>query len=152
MPRSLRVVLATAALALLLALQADPAWAARTWCRRDPVFRIGTQIVVLHVSSDKAMFDAATGPVVLGVTGPAGVTNQLLATDNGFGYGYAVTAQTAGTLAATDVSLPVMVDAYAPATDAALPVEIDIVPRGRGLVRAGMAQGLANNWIVLQTG
>jgi hypothetical protein len=118
-----------------LALQADTAPAAHSWCRRDPVFKIDDLGVDRYVSSDKTMTDAATGPVALVVSVPAGVALQLLASDNGFGYAIATQPSTA-------------LKAAAPS----LPVKIDVTPRSKGRVKSGIVQGFATRRVVLQTG
>lgn len=143
-------------LAMILALLAIivlivPASAGRLWCSSDPIFMIDGQQVSVWVSSYGEMTSSATGPVKVILTVPSDVEARLLATDRGFGYGYDVEIVYSGNLVATSASLPTQVEVFAPATNNDLPVKVDLVARGKGRVVSGTAQGMVNEWVVLQT-
>lgn len=132
-------------------LAARPAAASRSWCQVDPVLKIDGQVVDIRVASTVAMLDAATGPIAVEVVAPRGTTVELLATDNGFGYGYVVDTATSRRLKATPGSTPVAVAVRCPATSGALPVRVELTPRGPGNVAAGSAEGTANAWVAFVT-
>lgn len=147
-----RILSAVALMAILTLLLTAPASAARTWCARDPVIAIDGQIVDIRVWSYLEMDAAATGPVQIVIAIPAGKSGKVLATDQGFGYGYAISFQASKQLKVRpDGSYQIKVAVYAPATDKTLPVRVDITPRSAFGVIATTAQGRANSWLNVQT-
>src|SRR5688500_2127248 len=85
-----RALTALAILAALLIATTPGADAGRSWCRKDPVVRIGGEVVSIYVSSYAEALTSVTGPTEVVITVPPGVRTALLRTDDGFGFGYAV--------------------------------------------------------------
>jgi hypothetical protein len=149
--RALRLV-AGSLLAVPAGLRlADPAAAAWTWCRTDPVIKVDGQVLDVFVSSDVAMKDASTGPTKIKIYVPTGSSVGVYATDQGFGDGYSITLATTSTLKKTATSTPIRVEVYVPSSNGGLPVKVDITPRSIGRVKSATAQGWANAWVVART-
>ena len=145
------------ALVLPAALASHDAAALRTWCKADPVVKIGTQLADIWMSSYVDMLLSATGPIQLVITVPVGVATAPILNDLGFGRGYKVSFQQSSTLRATASNIPFRVSAYAPAKDGTLPVKVEVVPRllslnVLSLLKPVSATGRANSWVALTTG
>lgn len=145
--------LATSFLVGLLALMCfvTPAAAGRVWCRADPVIKVDGQIVDILVSSYNEMRTAQTGPIVIVITLPPGTSADVLATDDGFGAGYAITIQQSNSMKKTTSTTSIQVAVFAPATSSALPVAVEVTPRSVGSVHAAFAEGRANRWVTVTT-
>lgn len=139
---------------LALLLLATPASAGRTWCRADPDFTINGRLVHVYVSSDAAMYAAATGPVQVVLTVPSSVSVQLISADAGFGKGYTITIERSAKLKATTSTIQIQASVKAPATDSSLPVRVEIEWVKTNNVGTSIATktrifyGVANQWVV----
>ena len=153
-----RIGIALFAVAILVTAPAI-AGASRGWCRADPQFLIGGQLVRVTIDAQVGDMRAARalsdGPITLELTVPHGVRVELLASGNGFGDGYDVSIAYANLDGAT-VEVAVIV----PFTDD-VPIRVSIIPAGPagsareqagrpiGDLDAGYAEGMANERIVL---
>ena len=144
--------LAAASAALLPALGPSEAGAFRSWCRADPVFRIGGQTAHLWVAADvdgmRQARELATGPIRVALAVPPGVAAGHLASHDGFGHGYEVTVAEAADLDGSGPVLPVRVAVAVPMTRD-VRVRAEFVPRcADGRLRPGGGEGRANAEIV----
>ena len=145
-----RALTALAVLAALLIATTPGADAGRSWCRKDPVVRIGDQVVRIYVSSYAEAMSSATGPTEVVITVPVGVRTALLRTDDGFGFGYAVRFAESTRVRISAGGTAITVAAYVPAEDHSLPVLVELVPKETGQT-AGIARGTANAWVTART-
>jgi hypothetical protein len=137
-------------LALVTAWQVNSASAGIGWCQTDPVVKIDGGTADIFISSSTDMNSAATGPIQIDVYLPAGSVGQVLAVDQGFGFGYVITFLPSTLLQKTALHDQVTVQVLAPATGNKLPVEVDFAPRSSNL-SAGSAAGTANKVVSLTT-
>jgi hypothetical protein len=143
--------LLVALLATLVAGVPD-ASAGRTWCSKDPLFQVGSDIVDVSIGSYTDMLTSATGPVKIVVTVPVGVTAKPFYIDSGFGYGYSISYATSSKLKDSTNSTQVSVAVYAPATDGTLPVQLDVrSTSGPKTIYESIATGTANAWVTVKT-
>lgn len=150
--RVIRLAGAAMAAALPIATFANGAEAGRGWCRHDPVVKIDGQVVDIWVSSYQEMYDLATGAVIVVVKVPKGATAELLAVDQGFGYGYDIRFETSDNLTRNSAHTQVRVSVYAPASTKELPVRVEFSPRSTGpLSEYESEYGTANSWVVIKT-
>ena len=126
--------------------------AGRTWCRKDPVIKVGGATVDILLSSDWALNDAATGPAEIVVTTAPGVPTELLAVDLGWGgWGYTITFEDDPAMAKSKQMLALRVQVYVPSRDDSLPLVVDVKPRSSDVV-GGQAQGMVNKrWVTVAT-
>jgi hypothetical protein len=147
-----RLAPALAAVALMLVMTAGGAGAwGISWCQSDPVLKINGQVVDVRVSSVTEMKSLATGPIQLVVTVPTGTSTELLAADQGFGYGYRVSFVQSDRLLKKAVGAEVQLAVYAPASDGSLPVKVGFRPLSANgeFTLAASAIGTANTWVSL---
>jgi hypothetical protein len=148
--RTMFRLLGGAALAAVPALRlAEEATAGRTWCRADPVLRIGGQTAHVYITSPVEMLKSATDKIMLRVTLPRGVEGKLTDILADFGRGYDVRFATSSALTAVDGVIPVQLAVSCPARDATLPVTVEFAPVGDGPLVSAAASGTANAWITL---
>src|SRR5690242_17454419 len=73
---------------------ADGVGAYRGWCRVDPQFQIGGDVVLVTVGAQvgdlKTARALSTGPISIVVRVPPGTYARYLASNNGFGFGFDV--------------------------------------------------------------
>ena len=140
--------------ALVLALGVQEVEARRGWCRVDPVVRIDGQLAHVWVASTVGMRQSATGPILVDITLPPGISGAEVpeASGAGFGFGIVVTVKESTALRATPAGVQVQVAVYAPADDDALPVQVVFKAVGRGPLSSGTAVGSAGDWVTLTTG
>ncbi len=142
-----------AALATVPALRlAGDVAAGRTWCRADPVLRIGGQTAHVYVTSETAMLKSATDKIRLTVTLPREIAGKLTDILADFGRGYDVRFTTSSSLKSAGGKIPVQIADYCPARDSELPVTVEFGPVGTGPLVADSAAGTANTWVTLRTG
>ncbi len=148
--RRVLLLLAGAPAALPPALGPRRAGAARGWCRVDPVVRVDGRTARLRVAADvptrREARALSTGPIQLVLRVPAGAEAEHVASDDGFGLGYAVSVEEDGGLAAGAVEVAVWV----PMRDGAVPVRAGFVARGPGPHGAAEAEGTANAWLTFR--
>jgi hypothetical protein len=126
--------------------------AGRSWCRADPVLRIGSQTAHVYITSSIAMLKSATDKIRLTVTLPRGVEGKLIDILADFDEGYDVRFTTSSALIAAGGKIPVQLAVYCPARDGTLPVTVEFVTVGTGPLVSGSAAGTANTWISLRAG
>ncbi len=150
LPRRRVLLLAGAAAALLPALGPRRAAALRGWCRADPVVRVDGQTAHVYVSAGvrtrREARALSTGPIRVVLRVPAGAEAEHVASDDGFGFGYAASVEEDGKLAAGAVEVAVWV----PMRDGAVRVRAGFVARGRGPHGAAAAEGTANAWLTVR--
>lgn len=148
--RTMFRLLGGATLAAVPALRlAGDAGAARSWCRADPVLRIGGQTAHVYISSPIEMLRSATDKIRLRVTLPSGVQGKLIDILADFDEGYDVRFSTSTALTVAGGVIPVQLAVNCPARDETLPVMVEFAPVGDGQLRAGTAAGTADQWITL---
>lgn len=148
---ALRIFAGTALAAAPVVWSGRNALAGRGWCYAEPVFLVGDWVVDVTLGSDVAMLLAASGPIDLVLTVPAGVSASLLAADAGFGHGYAIDIQASPGLPGSAAGTRLAVEARAPATDSSLPVTVTVtilVPDDDAM--RATAEGIANRWITVR--
>lgn len=166
-------------IAIPLALDVQSVSAYRGWCRADPQFLIDGSLVLVVVEAQAGDLPTArslsTGPIEIVLTVPTGVPARLLASGNGFGYGYEVSIERSHDVEATAEHIPVGVAAYVPMTDSDVPVRVSFIPAGsngeappgfeaasdagnangrpfgQAVLVAGGGAGTANIWITMTT-
>jgi hypothetical protein len=148
---ALRLV-GAASLGLPAAVGGRAAAAGRSWCRADPVLRIGGQTAHVYIASYVEMLAAATDKIRLVVTVPVGVRARLDDILADFGEGYDVRFAETRELRAANGRIPVRIAVYASASDGTLPVVVDFAPVGSGPLTAAGATGTANRWITFRAG
>jgi hypothetical protein len=149
----MRKLMMSFAVALLVGLLAtSPALAGRSWCAKDPVFKIDGQVVDVRLSSYVEMNDEATGPTTIVLLVPPGVKAGVYAMDQGFGkYGYSVKIVNSPSLHRHGGSIPIRVQVLIPSTDTTLPVVVDVTARGHGPITNAIGKGSSNHWVVTAT-
>ena len=147
-------LLAVCALTAPAALRSEAARAIRGWCRRDPIVKIGDVTAHVVLSSYDEMNELATGASQLVITVPEGVPTRFVACDPGFGHlGYDLRFVESRELIASDGSIEVQVEAFAPAAnppDAPLPLWLTFTALGHGRPASDQAEGQANEWLLLR--
>ena len=147
-------LLSVCALAAPAALRSEAARAIRGWCRRDPIVKIGNVTAHVVLSSYDELNELATGASQLVITVPEGVPTTLIACDPGFGHlGYDLRFVESRDLIASDGSIQVQVEAFAPAAnppDAPLPLWLTFTALGNGRPASDQAEGQANEWLLLR--
>jgi hypothetical protein len=131
-------------LALLLVL---PAQAGVGWCRVDPVFSANGKVGHVLIAVQKEQH--VNGATKVRISVPQGVDTHLLATDDGFGYGYAVTFRESKALKVTPAGIEVKIEVLV-SSKMAQPVLVEFRPAAAGAVTAATL-GDANTWITLTT-
>lgn len=126
------------------------------WCRGDPLFTIGNDIVDVQVGSSLEMYQAASGPIEMVVTVRPGTTARVLLRDAGFGRGYDISFVESDALAAGTRAL---VAVRAPAGGASLPVSVHatrltvdiagLLSLRPNIAWIGSAQAASDQWVVL---
>lgn len=173
-PRRIPCVLALV-LVLSIVGGVEDTYAFRGWCRADPQFQIGDQLVLVTVSAQtddlKTARALSTGPIVIVVNVPPGVQAKYLAGSNGFGQGFDVTIEHAHGFKDTDTGIPVKITTYVPMSDSTVAIQTDFLPagaaaqalidpgrgqsgdRGRnnGVLVPNGASGSANEWIEMSS-
>lgn len=133
-----------------LALAPRAARAGRGWCRVDPVVRVDGQTCHITAAADvpnrPQARDLSTGPIRVAVAVPTGARFEHVASDDGFGYGYAVTSAEDGKLPAGAVEVAI----YVPMTDGAVPIRAWFDARGNGPHAGTVAEGTANAWLIFR--
>lgn len=151
-----RLAFALFGVILAMMMLAAPA-SAGGWCRGDPLFIIGNDILDVQVGSNLAMYQAASGPVEMVVTVPRGRSAHVVLSDFGFGHGYDISFVQADSLPdGTRATVAVR----APAGGESLPVSVHatrLTVDLAGLLRLrpniawiGSAEGSAGQWVILQ--
>ena len=149
-------------LALLLALQVNPAGAGIGWCSRDPNFELGGRRGHVYVESQETMLQEANGPVEVEITVPSGVETRLISTDDGFGWNpaYKVTFREHPEWVIDNDSndrdgdgytnqFKIRIEVRAPTRGAvSLPVVVKFVAND-GTVT--VAEGVSNDWVVVKS-
>lgn len=144
----------------ILAVAPATAGASRGWCRADPQFLIGGQLVRVTIDAQipnmRVARSLSEGPIVLELTVPHGVRAELLASGDGFGDGYRVTVTNANLENAT-----IVVAVSVSFSDDEIPIRVSIIPAGPadaageragrpiGDLEAGYAEGTSGDRIVL---
>lgn len=149
-----RAAFATLFVALVasLVIGTPNASAGRTWCSKDPLFRVGSDVVDVTIASYTDMLTAATGPVKIVLTVPTGVTAAPYHVDDGFGYGYTITYATSSKLTNSATSMQVSVAVYAPASNGTLPVQVSVrSTSGPKQIYLASVTGSANAWVSMTT-
>ena len=120
-----------------LAIAASPlvrpgrdASAARTWCRKDPLYLIDDRIVDVQLGADAQILETTTGPIALEIVVPVGTPVAEVLRDDGFGYGYHVTVVESPKLVATLGTLPYRVHANVPSSVGGLEVAVYVTTVG----------------------
>jgi hypothetical protein len=173
-PRRLPLVLTLVAI-LSVAGGVEGAGAFRGWCRADPQFQIGGDLVLVTIDAQVRDMRAArrlsTGPIRIVLTVPTGTRAKYLASNDGFGQGYDVVIEHSHELNVTGERIPVQVAVYVPLSDSAVAIRTSFVPAGsadqahvksapgrsagkgrnNGVLMPGDASGTANEWIVMTT-
>jgi hypothetical protein len=141
------------AFALLLTVAAGPfvrdVAASKIWCRTDPVVMVDGHLSDIFVSGPLDAILRVTGPNQVVVTVPAGVDAWLAIADLGFGRGTTVSFAESEALERTDDGVEAIISVYVPARYA-MPVRVEVAPRLIGLLNPIMAEGVANQWIVVE--
>jgi hypothetical protein len=151
--RTLVKVAGGAALAMIL--PAGRAEAGRQWCQVDPAFRFADaadpdRAVTAHVDvlADPDVPGDTTGPIELAVAVPSGIDAELLAQDDGFGNGYAISVIEAPDARRARRRLPLVVAARVPAAGRHR-VRLAFAPDGV-VEDADSADGWTNDWVVVR--
>ena len=143
--RGLLVALAALALALVTASPAD---AGRRWCEIDPVFLIAGSQLNVAVSIWEEHQSAVTGPTVVTLFVPEGVSADLIFTDDGYnGYGEVVSIVPASWLAVSKKGVEVVVEVTLPASRSDVPVLVDAVTADG---KTNSTRGVSNTVIPIQ--
>jgi hypothetical protein len=149
-----RTLLRSAAGAALAAIPvlavAGKAEAGRVWCRLDPTFSIDGHVANVYVSGLIDRVYDVTGPTELVFTVPAGVSSQLLSSDNGFGRGYTVTHAVSSKLRNRSDRIEIEVSVRVPASQSDQPVLVEFVPDG-SVQSPDHQDGKTNQWITVST-
>lgn len=152
-PYARRTLVLLAGLLLLAApaFQAGAAAKGTGWCRVDPGLLIGGREAHINLYADDRMLDAASGPITLIVTVPAGDegVTSLLYMDGGFGHGYELVIQTSRTLKNSSAGIDVVVEAFAPARGRYLELKVELVPVDAGKSPV-YAKGTSDRWVGLK--
>lgn len=141
-------------LGLAVGLTPADAEAFRTWCRSDPVVSIDHDLADIFVAApiDELAVFQVTGPTQIVVTVPRGIDAELVLKDPvAFGRGEEITFASSKRLRMTRNAIEVTIKVFVPAIDDSMPVRVEFVPRLRDIVSPDSAEGVANEWIVLQT-
>lgn len=139
-----RVAPALALLAVLAALAAPPVTAGLGWCQKDPIVDIGGKRAHVWVSSPMEILDVVSGPTKVVIAVPEGVDTELIATDEGFGYGYNVRFVESDELRITGRGIEIEASAFVP-SHGELPVRVEITDRKDN--RLDLATGETNEWV-----
>lgn len=153
--RHLLAILGGAALSFVPLLPEREASAGRSWCRVDPIFRIGgarigdVQDVHLWVAirwpDMREARRLSSGPVEVELLKPVGIEVERLDDRRGFGDGFAVQIRTDDRLAA-GVEVPLRFRVRVPfAEDARAWAYLRAIDRGP--VGVGSAHGRTNEWL-----
>lgn len=134
---------------MLSTIAAPSAFAARAWCKTDPIVLIDGELADILVSSSLLAPLKVTGPTQIVVTVPEGVSTLLVLADLGFGRGQVVTFQQSPELKVTDAGIQVQIAVFVPSRDNKLPVAVEFAPRLLGLLAPERAEGFANRWVYL---
>lgn len=95
---------------VMFVLVTGPVGAGLQWCPRDPIIALNGQEVQIWVSIPEGDQDAVTGPIDVDVMTPAGVTRDVLFTDEGFnGYGEVVSFHERGKLRGDEMDVQLRV-------------------------------------------
>jgi hypothetical protein len=173
-PRRFPLVLTLLAI-LSVAGGVNGAGAFRGWCRADPQFQIGGELVLVTIDARVPNMSAArelsTAPISILLTVPAGTQAWYLASNDGFGHGYDVVIEHSHELKVTDERIPVHVAVLVPMSDSSVAIRTAFTPAGsaaqakddethgrsagegrnNGVLSPGTASGTANEWIELTT-
>lgn len=149
--QTLRII-GGAALAVPLGLQVRDAGAARSWCRTDPTLSIGGLLANIYVSGEVDKRYDTSGPIKLVVLVPPGTATQVIAADNGFGYGYDIRFEPTKTLKNNRQRIELGVAVYVPGTAKGKnqAILVEFVPDGTVEVAARDVKPM-NQWITLKT-
>ena len=123
-----RLVATLVALALAVVVVA-PASAGRTWCRRDPGFRVAGTTVNVWVGVPEADQARVTGPLKVILYVPVGTHAVVEFTDDGFnGHGEEVIIIPAKQLKHQKNGVRVQAEVTVPAATNDVPVTVSVVP------------------------
>jgi hypothetical protein len=120
------------AAAPLVRIEQD-ASAARTWCRKDPLYLIGNRIVDVSLAADARILSSTTGPVEIKIVVPRRTPVAEVFSDNGFGYGYRLTVVESSDLRASLLKMPYRVHVYVPSKTGGLEVAVYVTTVGTAL-------------------
>jgi hypothetical protein len=150
--RGLLRLAAGACLALVPALRPGGVAALRQWCRSDPVVKIAGETAHVYVSafvrSPKHARELATGPTEIVITLPANVPGRHVASDHGFGHGYAVSFEETDVQTGPRGVIPVRVAVRVPMRRGDVRIRARFVPTRRRRLAPGGGEGTANSLIV----
>jgi hypothetical protein len=116
--------------ALAISFKCEAVEASRGWCRADPQFMIGGQLVRVtidaRVPNMRAARKLSDGPIKLSLMVPPGMRAEHLASGNGFGDGYSVTVDHQPSHAPTGL---LSVRVFVPMNEG-IAVRVSIIPSG----------------------
>lgn len=134
---------------LLSTLAAPSAFAARAWCKTDPLILVDGELANIMVVSTLLAPLKVSGPTQIVVTVPEGVPAYLVLSDLGFGRGQIVTFKHSPEMKVTEQGIQMQIAVFVPARDNTLPIAVEFAPRLLGLLSPARAEGVANSWIYL---
>lgn len=94
----------------------SPVSAGRTWCKIDPQLRINGQLLNVYIDSADGYLTDTTGPITVVVGVPESATVEIVSSDNGFGYGYAISVERSSVWRSTDKYFDVGIKINVPST------------------------------------
>jgi hypothetical protein len=121
------------------------------WCRSDPVLKIEDAVADVFVGIPSSAVPEVTGPTQFVITTPVGVSEAVLLTSPGFGYGETVTFQESKALKVNHKGIELDIAVFLPATNSTTPVLVEFAPRVIGILSPVSAEGTTNSWIYLET-
>ncbi|HUG17073.1 MAG TPA: hypothetical protein VMM78_18845 [Thermomicrobiales bacterium] len=136
--------------AVLATVAAPSAFAARAWCKTDPVIMVDGELADVFVSSSLSAPLLVTGPTEIVVSVPVGVSAFLVVSDLGFGKGEIVTFKESRALKVTKKGIQMQIAVMVPSTDSSMPVVVEFAPRILGILSMDRAEGTANKWVYLK--
>ena len=148
-------LMAIVAAGLMLVLASSTASAGWAWCARDPIVRLNGALVQIIVSVPQEYRDAVNGPIQVDVLTPAGVSQELVFTDEGFnGYGEAVRFISSpnmpmfGSTFSTVIRVRVPIDAGV-AGVTSIPARVEVIlPDGTSTLTEGLSRGIITTaWV-----
>lgn len=116
------------------------------WCRADPHISVGGRETNIYVDRDGSMPNITNGPIELTISVPTGSSPSVLSSDNGFGFGYAITFVEQSNLSDGTIIIRCCV----PAPDNSMLVQLTSVPVDPGY-RTKVKRSITNATFAITT-
>lgn len=122
------------ALVLLALLTTNQVNASIVWCKADPTVSIDGRVIDINVYSTEEILTHATGPTTVRIKVPTGVSTELIAEEEGFGFGWNVSFEEDDDLRVTKKGAETKVIVVVPSRGG-LPAKVELVQQGEIIER-----------------